>query len=313
MTVVDIHTHGLQGHDTRTRDPEEILKIAEIHGTRGVSAIIPAVYPASIEEMRANMLAVKEAMNMQWARGDQMHRETRGTPGQAEQGSRGGNSAVILGVYLEGPFLNPLKCGALDAASFLAPGEHHFRKLLEGFEDVARVLVVAPELEGACRLIRRARDAGITVSMGHSMATFREAGEGFNAGAEGITHIFNAMAPFHHREPGLAGFGLLNRHVYVEVIADPHHLHGKTIDLIFRVKEPDKIILVSDSVRETGTPVAAAAIGDARGTLQGGSMPITEAAQRLIGMGFESAMILGSVTRNPSAYLGSDTKLPSIT
>ena len=85
--------------------------------------------------------------------------------------------------------------------------------------------------------------------MGHSDATYRQAMEGKKAGATGITHLFNAMRPFHHREPGLAGLGLIDEDLYTEVIADGIHLHPKTIELIFSRKRLDRIILVSDSVK----------------------------------------------------------------
>ena len=111
---------------------------------------------------------------------------------------------------------------------------------MEGFGDVVKIVTIAPELNDAAELIRAITHTGIIVSMGHSDATYREAHAGFSAGAKGVTHIFNAMRGVHHREPGIAGFGLTNPDVYVEVIADPFHLHPKTIELIFSAKKPEK-------------------------------------------------------------------------
>ena len=141
--------------------------------------------------------------------------------------------------------------GALDPGSFIPPGERAFRDLTEGLEEVVRIVTIAPEMEGAIRLIRQMARSGIRVNMGHSNATYAEAEAGFRAGARGITHLFNAMRGFHHREPGIAGFGLLNKDVYVEIIGDLVHLHPETVELIVRLKDAGKVVLVSDSVRET--------------------------------------------------------------
>jgi N-acetylglucosamine-6-phosphate deacetylase len=114
------------------------------------------------------------------------------------------------------------------------------------------------------------------------------------------------MRGFHHREPGIAGFGLMNRHIYVEVIADPFHLHTEAIKLIFALKDPEKIIIVSDSVKKTGKADASLDMTDSQGTLQGGSMTITEAAERLIQLGIEEDLVMSCITSNPASYLDRD-------
>jgi N-acetylglucosamine-6-phosphate deacetylase len=143
--------------------------------------------------------------------------------------------SVINGIYLEGPFLNPSKCGALDASSFLEPDEMLFMQLIVGYEDIIKIITVAPELNGALELIKKYQ-MGIIVSMGHSDATYAQAEAGYHSGARGITHLSNAMRGIHHREPGIAGFGLMNRDVYVELIADPFHLDQRIVDHIFTLK-----------------------------------------------------------------------------
>ena len=153
------------------------------------------------------------------------------------------------------------------------------------------------------------------VSMGHSDATYREAHAGFSAGAKGVTHIFNAMRGVHHREPGIAGFGLTNPDVYVEVIADPFHLHPKTIELIFSAKKPEKIIIVSDSVKAAKMDTPERGVTDSTGKLLGGSMTITESARYLIGLGFSKDIVERCISLNPEEYLavgapGDATKKP---
>jgi N-acetylglucosamine-6-phosphate deacetylase len=306
MKVIDIHTHGIGGYDTRTAIEDDILRIAEIHGSYGVSEIIPAVYPAAINVMRENMGAVKKAMELQNR--------------ASEPGFPNTKPAKIIGVHLEGPFLNPARCGALGATAFIEPTEYNCRELIEGFEDIVKIITIAPELKGADSLIKKMSQMGIIVSMGHSDATYVEAEVGFHAGARGITHIFNAMGGFHHREPGLAGFGLLNQDIYIEIIADPYHLHLKTLELIFKTKNPERIIIVSDTVKETKissthplhTPLTGGGrereqgITDIHGRLSGGCITITESSKRLVQLGYNEDAVTGCITKNPERYLSDE-------
>lgn len=296
MKIIDIHTHGISGFDTRTFQSDHILKIADCHGSSGVSHILLSVYPSSTERMRRWMKTIRRAM--EWQHSGQGAGEKTGKPVLRED-----RSAQILGVHLEGPFLNPVKCGALNAAYCLKPSLRDFRKLIEGYEDIVRVVTVAPELPGAIALIRQMTRQGIIASMGHSDATFAEAEAGFHAGARGITHLFNAMRGMHHREPGIAGFGLINQEIYVEVIADPHHLHPATLDLIFRTKNPERIILVSDTVRGTRKAGGGKPVADRQGNLLGGSMTVAGTAQRLTEGDFRKSLIMQCITKNPERYL----------
>jgi N-acetylglucosamine-6-phosphate deacetylase len=295
MKTIDIHTHGIGGVDTRTRNVDDILAIAEIHGSHGVTEIIPTLYSSPIPEMRAQMETVRKAMAIQKA---------GFTIEDAGRGENNSSPAKIIGIHLEGPFLNPVKCGALDAPSFSEPGEHALLELLEGFEDIVKIITVAPEIRGAIGLIKKVAGMGIIVSMGHSDATYAEAEEGCRAGARGVTHIFNAMRGIHHREPGIAGFGLLNRDIYIEVIADPYHLHPRTLELVFKMKNHDRILLVSDTVKETGAGgCGMSGVTDATGTLLGGGMTITESSRRLMQLGYDEGDIIDCMTKNPAGYL----------
>jgi len=338
MRSIDIHIHGVNGYDTRTDSEDDILKIAEVLGSHGTSEIIPTIYPASIKEMRKNMMTVRKAMDKQkeisnppsppFSKGGMQSFKKVGRGGITNKSledndylnrlsTSDSQPSTILGLHLEGPFLNPSRCGALDAKTFIEPTGKSLRKLLEGFEDLVKIITIAPEIKGAAKLIKKISDMGIIASMGHSDATFSEAEAGFHAGAKGITHIFNAMRDFHHREPGIAGFGLINKDIYIEVITDPFHLHPKTLELVFKTKNPKKIIIVSDSVKETNSPPSppckggvqrraqkiAKDVTDAHGKLQGGSMTIFESSRRLIKMGFDKKVITDCITKNPRRYL----------
>jgi N-acetylglucosamine-6-phosphate deacetylase len=284
MKIIDIHTHGIGGFDSKTTDEEDILKIAEMHGSLGISEIILSIYSSSIKVMRENMEIVRKAMKLQ---------DIKSEP----------PAAKIIGIHLEGPFLNPSKCGALYSASFLEPNDFNFQELIEGFEDIVKIITVAPELDGSIGLIKKISDMGIIVSMGHSDATYNEAEAGFNAGSRGITHIFNAMRGFHHREPGIAGFGIMNQDIYIEVIADPYHLHLKTLELLFKTKRHDRIIIISDTVKETKISHKKQAIENSNGKLLGGCMTVIESSERLIKKGFKEGVVMKCITENPAMYL----------
>jgi N-acetylglucosamine-6-phosphate deacetylase len=268
---VDLHTHGLGPCDTRTTRPEAILRLAEAHREKGTALIFPAIYPSDIKTMRAHMKAVAEAMGL---------------------------TELIGGINLEGPFVNPLKCGALDRGAFLRPSLSSLMKLLDGFEKEVKIITIAPELPGALKLIEKCASMGMCVNMGHSDSTYRQADEGKRAGAKGITHLFNAMRPFHHREPGLAGFGLMDEDIYVEVIADGAHLTPETLRLIFAVKRPERIILVSDSVKGGGgRPVRK------KGLLMGGGVALAGCEEVLKGAGISKKAMLLAGRENPLRYI----------
>ncbi|KAF0181079.1 MAG: N-acetylglucosamine-6-phosphate deacetylase [Nitrospirae bacterium] len=290
MKIVDIHTHGIGGYDTRTSDVSHILKIAELHGMHGTGEIALSVYPATIPIMRGNMELIRQAIAAQAAS------TVASTPD-------GQTAARIIGLHLEGPFVNPMKAGALNSLPFLDPDVSRLHELIDGYEDIIRIITVAPELPGAHQLIRAIVNKGIRVNMGHSDATYAEAEAGFHSGATGIAHMFNAMKGFHHREPGLAGFGLMNREVYVEIIGDPFHLHPETIRLVFAVKPADRIILVSDSVRNTHAFLQPEAVTDAHGKLLGGGLTLAEAYDYLVRTGLDKDSILKSITENPERYI----------
>lgn len=283
---IDLHTHGVGRYDTRTALPDVILRIAELHYKKGIAAIVPTVYAAPIADMRENMEAIRMAMEIQSKNRDLMRQQSR-----------------IMGVHLEGPFLNPLRSGVLDKDSFLKPNITSLKRLIDGYEDIIKIITISPELKGALRVIERCREIGMKVNMGHSNATYKEALEGKRAGATGITHIFNAMRPFHHRDPGIAGFALVDEDLYVEVIADGVHLSKEVLRLIFNAKGLERIIVVSDSVRGAGhggSPLYK------RHVLRGSRMVLSEACNVLREIGLTWQMIQKVMIKNPSRYLNMD-------
>ena len=276
-----MHTHGTGHLDTRAGSARDILQMAGLYGQAGVTAILPTIYPGKTDQMRRDMAAVKEAMEQQGPYDDNEDRQEV--------------AARILGVHLEGPFLNPERSGALEAASFLAPTSDNLAEVTGGFKEIIKVMTVAPELDGALGVIEQCVALGIRVSMGHSDATYLEADEGKRAGATGITHLFNAMRPFHHREPGLAGFGLFDPDVYVEIIPDGVHVLPEVVEMVFKLKPLERILFVSDSVKG---PMFR------NGVLQGSKIMLPHAAHALGRAGIEPAAIQLALAENPKAYLG---------
>lgn len=250
MKAIDIHTHGISRYDTRAGKKEHILRMAALHGKAGTGAIMPTVYPGSIKKMRFHIQAIAEAM----------------------EGKRDKGSARVLGAHVEGPFLNPVMCGALDKETFIEPTLQAFMELIADYEKVIKVITIAPELKGALKVIEKAASLGIVVSMGHSDATYAEALSGKEAGAISVTHLFNAMRPMHHREPGLSGLGLMDDDIYVELICDGVHVSADMLRLVLKTKPRERIIAVSDSVK-----------GPMRkgGVLQGGGAPLSSALEVL--------------------------------
>jgi len=305
---IDLHTHGIGKYDTKTDNHEDILKIAELHGKAGTGAILPTIYPGSLDEMRKNMEAVKKAMQVQSIK-ESKYQSVKGSDALTlKHYDTDPNSSLvtcysslILGVHLEGPFLNPLRCGALEKKYFIKPTISFFKKLVDGYEDIIKILTIAPEMPGALKVIEKCVELGIRVNMGHSDATYKQALDGKKAGATGITHLFNAMRPFHHREPGLVGLGLTDENLYVEVIADGIHLHPKTLELIFNRKRLDRIILVSDSVKSRNKK--SVPVYDKKGILRGSGITIADSIKVLEDIGIPDAEITEAAVDNPGRYL----------
>ena len=169
-------------------------------------------------------------------------------------GATGGpaDGAEVLGVHLEGPFLNLQKRGAHAAAHVVPPDPGLLARLLDW--GPVRMLTLAPELADVGNLIDQAAGRGVVVSAGHSDASFELSYGFFDGGVGGVTHLFNATSPMHHREPGLPGAAFAHPRVSCGIIADGHHVHPEMVGLAFRMIGPDRLHLVTDSIAAAGAP-----------------------------------------------------------
>ncbi len=219
----------------------------------------------------------------------------------------------MLGVHLEGPFLSPARCGAHDPGLIHPPDAGLADRLLAA--GPVRHVTVAPELPGALDLIRHLAGRGVTVALGHSDADADAARAGFAAGAAAVTHLFNAMRPLHHRDPGLAGAALGDDRVVVTVIVDGVHLADDTVRLV-AAAAPGRLALITDAIAAAGMPDGAYPLGNrtvhvaagraalADGTLAGSVVTMDRSLRRLAGLGMPLEAAVAAATTTPAALAG---------
>jgi N-acetylglucosamine-6-phosphate deacetylase len=222
---IDLHCHGGGGHSMLSADPAEIRATVSFHRAHGTTRTLASLVTAPIEELLAGLAAVRQAM-------------------ESDDG--------IAGAHLEGPFLSPSRAGAHDPRHLLPPDPATFDRLLDAAGGALRVITVAPELPGAMDLVRMAVEAGVVVAIGHSDADYGQAMEAFDAGATLVTHLFNAMRPWHHRQPSLVGAALARPTVACELINDGFHLHDATVTTAMRAAGSDRVAFITDAIPATG-------------------------------------------------------------
>jgi N-acetylglucosamine-6-phosphate deacetylase len=290
---VDLHVHGGGGAQVGP-DPRGVVEVARFHARHGTTGLLATTVPAPEDELVQAVRAVAAAAR-------------RPEP----------DAARVLGCHLEGPFLSPARPGALDARHLRAPDAGLLDLLLDAGAGSVQTIVVAPELPGALRLIAAAAAEGVLVALGHSDADYEEALAGVDSGARAVTHLFNAMRPLHHRDPGLAGAALTTPRVTAELIADGVHLHPAALRLAHAAKGPGRLALITDAMQAAGRPdgeyrLGAQAIavtdGEARtpdGTLAGSTLTMDRAVALCVqqaGIPLPDALTMASAT--PAALLG---------
>lgn len=222
----------------------------------------------------------------------------------------------ILGVHLEGPFLSPARPGAHRPEHLRNPSVAWIGKLVDDFRGLIRIVTLAPELEGALEVIDWLTARGIVVAVGHTDATYAQATFAFDRGARLATHLFNAMRPIHHREPGVVGAALAHPQATCSVIADLVHLHPAVIKLVTTHKGADRTALVTDAIAAAGGTHDGLTLGDqvirvvngaprlADGTLAGSILQMDQAVRNLVSTGerWDQAVRMASTT--PAGLLG---------
>lgn len=265
---IDIHVHGGGGFSLATNDPGELRSYARWCVRHGVTSFLASVVAERPEAAEPHLDAAARAA------------------GPVPEG------AELLGVHLEGPFVNPARRGALPEGWLHAPDIALFRRLSAAARGSLRVITVAPELPDAHRLIEAATAAGALVALGHSDATYEQARAGFAAGARHLTHAFNAMRLFHHREPGLPGAALESSGVSVELIADGVHVHPAAARLVVAAGGPEAVALITDGVPPAGLEEGSIQLGGREARLSEGRVTLPD------GTIAGSAATMDAVVRN---------------
>ncbi len=262
---IDVHVHGGGGAQVNCATREEVeasvRRMAVFHATHGTTALVPTTVSDSPEALQTAVEGIA-AVARTSATGSTGTTGTTGASaaGPTESGasatdpSATGQSlgAVVLGSNLEGPWIARSKAGAHFVAALRPPSMAEFDDLVSRAEGTLRVVTVAPELEGALDVIAAAVRAGVVASVGHTDADYATAKAAFDAGARLATHLFNAMAPIHHRRPGPAVAALSDKRVSLEIIADGVHIHPALISLVATVA-PERLVLMTDAIGATGT------------------------------------------------------------
>jgi N-acetylglucosamine-6-phosphate deacetylase len=290
---IDLHVHGGGGGQVGP-DPNGVAAVAAFHARHGTTGLLATTVPASPEVLVDAVRAVAAVAR-------------RPQP----------DAAQVLGCHLEGPFVSPERPGALEVRHLRPPDPVELARLLDAGGGSVQMMVVAPELPGALDLIAAAADDGVVLSVGHTDATYAEAVAGFDRGARAATHVFNAMRPLHHREPGAAGAALTTSRVTVEIIADGIHVHPAVLRLAHAAKGPGRLALITDAMQAAGLGDGEYLLGDqtvtvadgqartASGSLAGSTLTMDRAVRVCVeqaGIPLIDALQMASST--PAALLG---------
>jgi len=303
---IDVHVHGGGGADVMdaAEDDGAIGRIARFHAAHGTTSFLATTMTASRNELERAVEGVVCAME-------------RGVAGGAE----------VLGLHLEGPFLNPRRCGAQNPALIRPFDWDEMQDLLKRGRGAVRLVTLAPECGDALRRIGALAGRGVTVSIGHSEADSETVRQAIEAGASHVTHLFNAMNPLHHREPGIVGAALIRDELTVELICDGFHVHPDMVRLVFAVKRRDRIALVTDAIAAAGMPdgegyrlgglpvvvkEGKAVLRDS-GNLAGSCLTMDRALKQAVAFtGLPPAEVLPALTINPARQIGADDRKGSI-
>jgi N-acetylglucosamine-6-phosphate deacetylase len=244
---IDVHVHGWGG--VRMDSADGVRRTASSLAQRGCTAFLPTLTgQPTLERLLANVADVADAVGPQ------------------------PDGATVLGIHLEGPFLNPHPRvrGAQHPDFMRAPSLHDFDRIVEAARGHLRYMTLAPELAGALDVVAAAARNGVVIGAGHTNATYAEAMAGFDAGIASGIHTYNGMSGFHHREPGMVGAILATPHVVAELIADLVHVSVPAASLLIRIKGADHVALITDAVQFAGMPDGRYRRDDGRETVKAG-------------------------------------------
>lgn len=296
---VDVHIHGAGGHDVMEAEAAALDKITATVARFGTTSIVATTVTAPIEATCHSLEGIAAYI-----------RAHESTADNARFG------ADILGIHLEGPFINPERRGVHPTASILAPSVESFEKFRAAAGNLIKLITIAPEMPGALKLIAAAVADGVVVGLGHTDADYAQARAAIQAGARHAVHVYNAMRPFTHRDPGVISAVLTDADVTAEIIADGVHVAGPAIQVLLGTKGFDTVLLVSDGTAATGmrdgtfklggfeVQVRDGVVRNSEGKLAGSTLTIDRAIRYLVELGVPVVDAIRMATILPARRLG---------
>lgn len=260
---VDIHSHGGGGGSVVGADPDQVRAFVATHRAHGTTSLMASLVTGNY---------------------DDLERDVRALAGMVDDG-------LVAGIHLEGPWISPARKGAHDESALRAPEPGAVRRLLDAGRGTVRMVTLAPELEHGLDAVRAVADAGVVAAVGHTDAGYDVARQAVDAGATVATHLFNAMAPVHHRKPGPIVALLEDERVTVELILDGVHLHPAIARHVRAAAGAGRVALVTDAIDATD-------IGDGDYVLGGLPVRVTGGEARLV----EGGSIAGSTLTMDRAF-----------
>jgi N-acetylglucosamine-6-phosphate deacetylase len=293
---IDVHIHGSVGVDTLQTSADDLGRVSQFLAGRGVTGWLPTLVPGPQEQYSSAVKAIDQLIQEQ------------------ENAARG---ARALGVHYEGPFVNSEKCGALHREHFQTfSNSKQIDALPVPAGAQARMITVAPEIEGALELIRELKERNWVVSIGHTCAGHETLDQALARGARHMTHFMNAMAPLHHRAPGPIGWGLARDEVTCDFIADGIHLDKLILQLLVKLKGSERLVLISDAIAATGMGdgdyeiwgecirVQSGRTSNAAGSIAGSVITMLDAVKMMMGLGVAEIEVARMAATNPARLLG---------
>ena len=296
--LVDIHSHGAAGEDFSDGNPEGLKKILQYEKRCGITSYCPTSMTFPKERLRQIFASIKGA--------------------QTEEGAK------VVGINMEGPFLDPVKKGAHVEEWIAAPDAAFVRELNQDVDGLVRLVTLAPNMEGAEEFIRELHNETV-ISIGHTAADYDCAAQAMKQGAVHVTHLYNAMNPMGHREPGVIGAAADNEDCMVELIGDGIHIHPATVRNTFRLFGDSRVILISDSMMATGMENGKYELGGqevtmkdrkatlADGTIAGSATCLFDCMKSVISMGVPEREAILAATANPARSIGIFDEVGSLT
>jgi len=244
--LIDTHVHGSHGHDVMLAGVEGIKRISKSQLRYGVTGYLPTTLSGKHEDL---LRALEECVKA----------ETNPDP-----------AAEIIGIHVEGPFINPQKKGAQPESGIREPNLDQCKEYLRAAPGRVKMMTLAPELPAAIELIRLLTQNNVIASLGHSEADYDTALAAIEAGATHATHLFNAMPSMHHRKPNLTLACLLEPSIRAEIIVDGIHVSPEMVRMAAKMKSRDGLVLITDGIEAVGLPDGIYELGDSKVKVENG-------------------------------------------